>query len=521
MLATLVDKAFDDEDWLFEIKLDGFRAIAELDNSIVKLYSRNQLSFNQRFPTIVNQLKKLSLDAILDGEIVVLNKNGISEFQKLQNLNADSDVYYYVFDILYWEGQDLRKSTVIERKLILEKILGNSSQVRYLDHIEKRGLDFFKFCADKNLEGMIAKKKDSPYLEGIRSKSWLKIKNEQQQEAVICGFTEPRGGRKGFGALVVGFYKNGKIKFSGHVGGGFSAKKLAEIKALLTPLIISECPFASKPKTNSQVTWVTPQYICEVKFKELTTEGIMRQPIFQGLRMDKSPDEVVEEKPQSTENVHKKSKESKEFKESMQSNPAKEKESHASKANVSKGRISMGNKKEKNIDLLEEFPFLTHLDKLYWEKEKITKGDVLEYYASIAHKILPYLVNRPQVLKRFPSGSAQPSFYQKNLENHPDWISTISIKHENRSVDYLLIEDIKSLLYAVNLGCIEIHSWFSSIQNLNNPDFLILDLDPEDISFEVVIETALLLHEILEKMKVPHFCKTSGSRGLHIAIPLG
>nr|MBA3603434.1 DNA ligase [Parachlamydiaceae bacterium] len=439
MLATLVDKAFDDEDWLFEIKLDGFRAVAELEKSTVKLYSRNQLSFNQRFPTIVNQLKKLSLDAIFDGEIVVLNKNGISEFQKLQNLNEDSDVYYYVFDILYWEGQDLRKKTVIERKLILEKILVNTSQVRYLDHVERFGMDFFKFCEDKNLEGMIAKKKDSPYLEGIRSKSWLKIKNEQQQEAVICGFTEPRGGRKGFGALVVGFYNKGKIYFSGHVGGGFSTKKIKEIKVLLTPLIISECPLASKPKTNTQVTWVTPKYVCEVKFKELTSEGIMRQPIFLGLRMDKSLDEVVEEKPQSTEIEHKKSKQSKESKEANQSKPTKEKESHVSKANVLKCHISSGNKKGKNTNLLEEFPFLTHLDKLYWEKEKITKGDVLEYYASIADKILPYLVDRPQVLKRFPNGSAQPSFYQKNLENHPDWISTISIKHENRSVDYLLI----------------------------------------------------------------------------------
>ncbi|MBA3284131.1 MAG: DNA ligase D, partial [Nitrosopumilus sp.] len=524
MLATLVDKPFNDEDWLFEIKLDGFRAIAELDNNNIQLYSRNLLSFKQRFPTLIHHLKDLSLDAILDGEIVVLNKQGVSEFQKLQNFNSYSDIYYYVFDILYWNGQDLRNYPLTERKAILQKIIDKDSQIRYLDHVEKSGLEFFKFCQEKGLEGMVAKKKESLYSEGIRSKSWLKIKNEHLQEAVICGFTEPLGGRKGFGALVVGFYNKRKLHFSGHVGGGFTVKQISEIKALLSPLIVLDCPFESVPKTNTKVTWVTPKYICEVKFKELTSEGIMRQPIFQGLRMDKSQKEVLEEKPKPIESVHKKVKQSKSSKEKKEGLPAAKKGKGKNIDLVRckqspcpiKLRQSPGVEGSKVTQyLLEEFPFLTHLDKFYWEKEKITKGEVLKYYASIADVMLPYLVDRPQVLKRFPNGASQASFYQKNLENHPDWISTIAIQHENRTIDYLLIEDLKSLLYAVNLGCIEIHSWFSSVQNLNNPDILILDLDPEDISFEAVIEIAILLHEILEKYKIPHFCKTSGSRGLH------
>lgn len=484
MLATLVDKPFDGTDWIFEIKLDGFRAIAELSKDHVELYSRNLLSFNKRFSSVVDELKKLSLDAVLDGEIVALNAEGVSQFQTLQNENVKEDLYFYAFDILYLDGKDLRDLPLIERKSILAKILRKNSAIRYLDHITAKGLDFFQFCEKRGLEGMMAKKKESPYLEGVRSKAWLKIKNEHTQEVVICGFTEPKRGRKDFGALMTGVYKDKKLHFSGRVGGGFTVKKLKELKAMMIPHIIRECPLDVVPKPNSDVTWITPKFVCQVKFKEMTKDGIMRQPIFLGLREDKSASEVVEEKPKSVK--------------------------MAKKSSSVKGKSSVG-----------DYTFLTHLDKLYWNTEKITKGDVVNYYASISKYILPYLVDRPQVLKRYPEGISQPSFYQKNLENHPDWISTIKIKHEDKTIEYLLINDTRSLLYAVNLGCIELHSWFSRVQHLENPDFLLLDLDPEDISFEAVIETAQTLHSILDDLKVPHVCKTSGSRGMHIAIPLG
>lgn len=491
MLATFVDQPFDDKEWIFEIKLDGFRAIAELSKDHVELYSRNLISFNKRFPSIVGQLKELSLDAIFDGEIVALNQEGISQFQRLQNEVSAKDLYFYVFDILYLDGKNLQNLPLLKRKNILSNILKTNSVIRYLDHIEDEGLAFFKLCKEKELEGVIAKKKESHYQPGVRSKAWLKIKNEQMQEVVICGFTEPKRGRKEFGALITGIYKNRKLHYVGHVGGGFTEKELKEMKAMLLPHIVQECPLNDPPKTNTPVTWVAPKYVCEVKFKEMTAEGMMRQPVFLGLRPDKSATETVEEKPAPVKKIKNKS-----------------------------SKIAVNKKTAKN-NSLDEYQFLTNLDKLYWKSENITKGDVLSYYASIAKYILPYLIDRPQVLKRFPNGISEPSFYQKNLESHPDWISTIKIKHENKVIEYLLISDIKSLLYAVNLGCIELHSWFSKIQNLENPDILLLDLDPEDISFDAVVETAKVLHTLLESLKIPHYCKTSGATGLHIGIPLG
>ncbi len=478
MLATFVDRPFDDEGWVFEIKLDGFRAIAILEYNQIELHSRNLLSFNDRFPLLVEELKQLRLNAVLDGEIVALNQNQIPKFQLLQNALPQTEVFFYVFDILYLNNINLQNLPLIKRKVILKENLKNTLHVRYLDFIDARGIDFFKVCQERELEGIVAKKKNSHYLEGIRSKNWLKIKNEHQQEVIICGFTEPKGGRKGFGALLVGVYKEKQLHYVGHVGGGFTQRQLNEIKTLLDPLIIEKSPFSIPPKTNTKATWVTPKYVCEVKFKESTKEGIMRQPIFLGFREDKLPNEVEEEKPIHTKKTNKK-------------------------------------------NILDAYPFLTHLDKPYWDKEKITKEDILLYYASVAKYILPYLKDRPQVLKRYPNGISKPSFYQKNLADHPSWIQTAFVEHERKTVEYLLIQDIQSLMYAVNLGCIEIHSWFSRIQNLQNPDILLFDLDPEDISFNAVIETAQSLHAILEDIKVPHFCKTSGATGLHIAVPLG
>ncbi|MBA3237131.1 MAG: DNA ligase D [Parachlamydiaceae bacterium] len=519
MLATLVDKPFDDNEWIYEIKLDGFRAIAELSNDHVELYSRNLLSFNKRFPSLIKHLQDLSLDAVFDGEIVALNSEGISQFQKLQNEVPDENLYFYVFDILYLNGEDLQKLPLTQRKDILSNILKKDSAIRYLDHISDKGLAFFKFCEEKGLEGMVAKKKESPYLEGVRSKSWLKIKNEHTQEVVICGFTEPKRGRKNFGALMTGIYKGTKLTFSGRVGGGVTEKKLKEMKDMMLPHVVKECPLNNIPKPNSDVTWIAPKFVCDVKFKEMTDEGIMRQPIFLGLRPDKSPSEVVEEKPESTTEIKKISAEVAKEKPTLANEVKNIPSKTSTKKNTSKKNLKNGSSEGKK--LLDEYDFLTNLDKPYWDKENITKGDVLNYYASIAKYILPYLLDRPQVLKRYPHGISQPNFYQKNLESHPDWISTTKIQHENKLVEYLLIPDTRSLLYAVNLGCIEIHSWFSKIQHLENPDILLIDLDPEDISFDAVVETANVLHSILEELKVPHFCKTSGATGMHIGVPLG
>lgn len=304
MLTTLVEEPFNSKEWLFEIKLDGFRAIADLTKSSPKLYSRNKNLFNESFPHLIEELKALDRDAVLDGEIVALDKEGISHFQSLQNWQRDSSaIYYYVFDLLYLDGKDLRHLPLVDRKNRLKKLIKGNSFVRYLDHVEDSGVKFFNACKKVGCEGIVGKKKQSFYNSGMRSKEWVKIKAEQEQEFVICGYTRPRKGRKHFGALIVGVYEKKNLVYAGHVGGGFSEKKLKEIKELLMPLETEKCPLKIKPKTNEAVTWVKPQYICEVKFKEWTDEGTLRMPIFIGLREDKPARAVKKEEKKRVEEL--------------------------------------------------------------------------------------------------------------------------------------------------------------------------------------------------------------------------
>jgi bifunctional non-homologous end joining protein LigD len=299
MLATLVDKSFDAKGWLFEIKWDGFRAIAEANGNKVELYSRNLLSFNGRFPTIIKSLQGRNVKAIFDGEIVVVDKKGKSHFQLLQNYleNQTGQLTYYVFDILFLNGKDLRKLPLIERKKLLKKTLPKSVHIKYSDHVLEHGKKFYEIAKKQDLEGMIAKDIQSPYRSGQRTMEWQKIKIHKQQEAVIAGFTQPKGSRKKFGALVLGVYQRGKLVYIGHTGSGFNDKNLNLIYNKLRSITIPSSPFALPPKTNAPVTWVKPKLVCEVKFEEWTNDGHMRQPIFLGLRVDKKTNEVKREIP--------------------------------------------------------------------------------------------------------------------------------------------------------------------------------------------------------------------------------
>jgi bifunctional non-homologous end joining protein LigD len=297
MLATVVKEPFDHPDWIFEVKWDGYRAVAEIRDRSVSLYSRNGISFNKKFSPIAESLRKFGFDAVLDGEIVLVDDEGRSDFQMLQHYqdSGSGHLLYYVFDLLYFQGHDLTNLPLLRRKELLKKILPSCPRIRFSDHIGKEGILFYHVSKEKGLEGIIAKNAQSLYETGRRSRQWLKVKTRLTQEGVIGGFTEPGGGRNYFGALVLGVFEGDELVAIGNVGGGFTEKKLKDIREQLAPLVQKECPFTVKPETNARVTWVKPQLVCEVSLSGWTEDGVMRQPVFLRLREDKAAREVVRE----------------------------------------------------------------------------------------------------------------------------------------------------------------------------------------------------------------------------------
>ncbi len=298
MLATVAEEPFDHPDWVFEVKWDGYRAIAEVRDDDVSLYSRNGISFNKKFSPVVESLRKFGFDAILDGEVVVVDDQGRSDFQMLQHYQdlRNGSLVYYVFDLLYFGGRDLSGLPLIRRKELLKKVLPSVPRIRFSDHVWNEGLLFFRVAKEKGLEGIIAKHSQSTYEAGRRSRQWLKVKTRQTQEGVIAGFTEPGGSRKYFGALVLGVFEGNELRYIGHSGGGFTEKQLKDIREKLDPLVQEECPFAAEPDTNAPVTWVKPELVCELGLSGWTEDGVMRQPVFLRLRDDKAAREVVGEK---------------------------------------------------------------------------------------------------------------------------------------------------------------------------------------------------------------------------------
>jgi bifunctional non-homologous end joining protein LigD len=482
MLATLVDGPFDREGWSFEVKWDGYRSIAEIKGGKVRLVSRNGKLQNSKFPTVVAGLSGFPVDAVFDGEVVAVDGKGRPDFQALQNSRnlAEGRILYYVFDVLYAAGYDLRALPLRQRRAILSKLVPVSKTVRLSESIEKRGQAYFRAAQKMGLEGIMAKDLASPYRSGVRTRDWLKVKTQRRQEAVICGFTEPRASRRYFGALVLGAYRKGQLVWIGHVGAGFSEPTLKELQAKLAPLVTERSPFAKEPQTNTPATWVVPRLVCEVKFSEWTSDGLMRHPVFLGLREDKSAGEVEIERAEPHEG-------------------AKEKPGFRTRAE------------------------LTHLDKVFWPKEGYTKRDLIEYYWRIAEWILPYLKNRPQSLNRHPDGVEGEGFYQKNItQPPPPWVKTAPIFSESgdKNIRYLVCQNRDTLLYEANLGCIELNVWNSSLPHLEFPDYIVLDFDPLETSFPHVVEAVSAAKGVLDEIGLPAFCKTSGATGMHVYIPL-
>ncbi len=502
MLAKEADAPFNDADWIFEMKWDGYRAIAEISKTNVSLYSRNGNTFDASYPIIVDALKQLKINAVLDGEIIVVDADGRSDFQKLQYYGTDNTVplEYRVFDVISINGKELTHLPLLERKKKLQKLLPKNDVVKYSDHIIETGEAFFRAAQQMNLEGIIAKKADSEYHIGRRSTEWLKIKNTKSEDVIIAGFTQPTGSRLHFGALVLAVREGDKLKYIGHTGTGFDTKGLRELYAKLVPLITKKSPFKENVKTNTPATWVKPILVCEVKFTERTREGSLRHPVFMRLREDKKAKDITMA---ATTPVKKSSSKKRTTKKSETADDSKDNE------------IAFGRKKVR----------VTNLNKVYWPDEGITKGDVINYYISVSKYILPFLKGRPQSLKRNPNGIEDAGFYHKDAgDEAPSFVESVKIHSEsgNKDIDYILCNDQPTLTYLNNLGCIEINPWHSTVQNLDKPDYLVIDLDPSDgNTFNQVIETARVIHGILKKAGVDSYCKTSGATGLHIYIPTG
>ncbi|MCC6287019.1 MAG: DNA ligase D [Chitinophagaceae bacterium] len=512
MLASLGNGPFDDAGWIFEIKWDGYRAIAEIGKNF-RLYSRNGLSLAEKYPSVTNALQDQKHEMILDGEIVAYNNKGLPDFQTLQHFgdNPDIPLIYHVFDILYLNGHSTESLSTLERKELLKEALLENDFVKYCDHIEKNGIGFFEVAGKKNLEGIIAKRASAPYMENVRSKDWLKIKHHNTEEVVIAGFTEPRGSRKKFGALILGRYKKGKLVYAGHTGTGFDQKTLTEVYNKLKPLIRKASPFDIIPKTNMPATWVQPKLVCNIRFSELTEEHIFRHPVFMGLRIDKPAEEVVIPENEKTMAIVKKK------------SAGIKKQAPASKV---KQRNTRADAEEDDIIVKIDTHEvkLTNQQKIYWPDEGYTKADLIGYYDRMAKYILPYLKDRAESLNRFPNGIKGSSFYQKDAgDTAPDWVSSVEIfsASNQKNIDYIVCNDKATLLYLANLGCIEMNPWNSTIKQLEKPTYMIIDIDPsEKNTFEQVIEVAQATKQVLDECGVKCYCKTSGASGLHVFLPM-
>ena len=504
MLAEPRAAPFSKPGWVFEVKLDGYRMRAACGDGAAVLYSRKGLDYAGAFPELARAVKALPFEnVILDGELVVLNESGHPSFSKLQTraklsgraevkrASIEAPATLYVFDLLAFAGYDLRRLPLIKRKEILRRILPSAGALRYSEHFEEQGEALYEQVVQLGLEGIVAKKADSPYRSG-RSSDWLKIRADRMDDFVVVGFSKPKGSRGGFGSLHVGAYKDGALLYCGRAGSGFSSAQLDEVMAMLEPLVRPTPP--CKPPEQGALpkgpdhTWVEPRLVCDVRYKEFTTDGLLRQPVFVRFRDDKKPEDV---RMPGMGNG----------------------EGSAPEAPLPLSPVPVPREVK-----------LSNLDKVFWPEEGYTKGDLIEYYRSMAPWLMPYLKDRPVVLTRYPDGINGKSFYQKDAPKFvPDWIHTVPIWSEDtqRDIDYFVAGDVESLTYLVNLGTIPLHIWGSRIDDLRRPDWCLIDLDPKDAPFAHVITIAKAVRKLCEEVEMPSFVKTTGKSGLHVLLPLG
>jgi bifunctional non-homologous end joining protein LigD len=494
-LATLVDRMPADDQWLHEIKFDGYRLLCRVKNGDVRLFTRNANDWTAKLSAQAQAIARLGVkDAWLDGEAVVLTEQGRSSFQALQNAfdsRFTGTIVYCVFDLMYLNGYDLRACPLIERKRLLASLCERSgdAHLRYSDHIIGDNEASFQEACRQGLEGLIVKRMDGGYRSG-RGRGWLKVKCEQRQEFVIGGFTEPAGSRQGFGALLVGFYEDGRLRYAGKVGTGFSDSLLKTLYKSLVSLERPSPAFVNPPKGYEAkgAHWVTPKLVAEIRFSEWTQEGILRQPSFQGLRTDKPATAIGRERAQHLERTTQPHRDSK-------TKPAHRKP--------------------------QKSGWLTNPDRVLYPDIGLTKTALAAYYEQVADWMLPHLRGRPLTLLRCPEGYHK-CFYQKHVnEKVPSAIGRIEIEEDDGRDTYMLAESAEALLGLVQMGVLEIHTWGSTKDRLERPDRLTFDLDPDpSVSWAQVIEAAQLTKTLLEELGLVSFLKTTGGKGLHIVTPI-
>ncbi len=521
MLATLVNKPFSDPEWLFEIKWDGVRALAFVRDARVELRSRTGASITDHYPELADLPARLNAsDVILDGEIVALDERGRGDFERLQQrmhvgrpparLQQQCPVTYYLFDLLYCDGYDLRQCALIDRKRLLRQILDSRDPFRYSDHEAERGKELYALASDHGLEGILAKHARSPYV-SRRSPFWAKFKVRAELDAVVGGWTEPRGGRQHFGALLLGLFDAGKLRSIGSVGTGFDDQTLKNILQQLKGLSSKSCPFDVVPETKEKAYWVKPRLVARVHFAGWTKERSLRQPAFLGLRDDIEPEdcqfEVEAPKPKPTAVVI----------------PAVVGKRLSRPADIERELLE-GKAENVHLELDGKLVRLTHLNKLYFPDSGYTKRHLLAYYYRMADRVLSYLRDRPLVLRRYPEGIEGESFFQKDAgESMPDWMETVKVYSEEkrREVPYYVANDLAALFYLTNLGCIDHNPWASRRDALDMPDWILFDLDPtEGTPFSTTVAVARAVNAKLVELGLRPFIKTSGATGIHLYLPV-
>ncbi len=493
MTATLADQPPRGSEWLFEVKWDGVRAIAFIENEEVRLTSRSGVRCERQYPELAVIPHQVAASrAVLDGEIAVLDAKGVSQFHLIQPRISNTDpntvahlarshpAIYFVFDLLYLDSYDLRRVSLSERRKLLERVVTPSPALRISEAFPGAGAELLEAARETGLEGVMAKHASSAY-ESRRSREWVKIKIVGEQEFVIGGFTAPQGGRDHFGALVLGLYDAGELRWVGNVGTGFDQKLLASLHAALQPLIVETCPFPERPKPDKGITWVKPELVCQVKYANWTPDQRLRAPVFLGLRNDVAARQAVREDaaPPRPELL----------------------------ADVKEASLRVGSQTLK----------FSNLKKVYYPDDGYTKRDVLNYYDGVADLILPHLKDRPLSLKRYPNGIRQDYFFQKDAaDTFAPWLRIELID----DIHYVFAEDRASLLYLVNLGCIDHNPWMSRMPTLDNPDFILIDLDPQECLFDKIVDAALLVKRVLDRIGLTGYPKTTGGDGMHVYVPV-